>query len=120
MDQMEIRREPGRIADATIIRLDGPLTLTTLFPLQGLLRDHTLGNVVIDLTGVPYMDSAGLGVLLAHWSHARRSGGRFALAAISPRVMTIFEITHTDTTMPIFPSAEEAERAFVKGTGAGL
>lgn len=117
---MEIRREAGRIADATIIRLDGPLTLTTLFPLQSLLRDHTLRNVVIDLSGVPYMDSAGLGVLLAHWSHAQRSRARFALAAISPRVMTIFQITHTDTTMPIFPNAEEAERAFVKGSVAAL
>jgi anti-anti-sigma factor len=114
MDQLEIEPSAGKIADATVLGLTGPLTLGTLFQLQALLREPSLKSVIIDLSKVPYMDSGGLGVLLAHWSHAQRAGTKYALVGISPRVMTIFQITHTDSVLPIFATQEDAERAFVK------
>ena len=114
MDQLDIVQRTGTIADATVLGLQGPLTLGTLFQLQALLREPSLKNVIIDLSGVPYMDSGGLGVLLAHWSHAQRAGTKYALVGISPRVMTIFQITHTDSVLPIYATQEEAERAFIK------
>jgi anti-anti-sigma factor len=118
MDHMDIERTPGNYADVTVFRLKGPFTLATLFPLQSALRDSSLKSVIIDLSGVPYMDSAGLGVLLSHFASSQRQGNRYALVGITPRVLTVFEITHTDTLLPIFPTQEEAEKVFVKSATA--
>jgi anti-sigma B factor antagonist len=112
MDQMEIEQEPSRIADVTVFRLKGPFTLSTLFTFQDTLRAAAVKGIIIDLAGVPYMDSAGLGVLLGQFAHAQRTGNKFGLVGIGPRVLTIFEITHTDQVLPIFPTQAEAENSF--------
>ncbi len=67
---------------------------------------------------VPYIDSAGLGVLLGHWSHTQRRGFKYALVGMSQRVHTIFEITHTDTVLPIFATQAEAEASMSKTAAA--
>jgi anti-sigma B factor antagonist len=114
MDQMDVERAAGCYADVTVFRLKGPFTLATLFPFQAALREPSLKSVIIDLSDVPYMDSAALGVLLAHFAHAMRQSTRYALVGIKPRVNILFEITHTDTILPIFPTQEDAEKVFVK------
>jgi anti-sigma B factor antagonist len=116
MDQMELEQEPSRITDVTVFRLKGPFTLNTMFDLQSRLRDPELKGVIVDLAGVPYMDSAGLGVLLRQYAHAQRCGFRFALTGMSSRVRTNFEITQTDRVLPIFATQAEAENSFGAGS----
>jgi len=115
MDQMEFEQEPSRIADVTVFRLRGPFTLSTMFDLQNRLRGPELKGIIIDLAGVPYMDSAGLGVLLRQYAHAQTGGYKFALTGMSPRVRTNFEITQTDRVLPIFATQAEAENSFAAG-----
>lgn len=118
MDTMEVERETSESSDVTVFRLKGPFVLGTMFDLQATLRDVSVKGVIIDLSGVPYMDSAGLGVLLGQWSHTQRLGYKFALVGMSPRVRTLFEITHTDTVLPIFATQAEAEAGFAKAAAA--
>lgn len=109
MEQMEIEQEPSRIADVTVFRLQGPFTLTTIFGFQATLRAPEIKGAIVDLSGVPYIDSAGLGVLLGQFAQSQRNGAKFALAGLTHRVHTIFEITHTDTILPIFATVADAE-----------
>jgi len=102
MDQMDIELEASRIEDVTIFRLKGPFTLSTMFDFQADLRKPEQKGAIVDLSSVPYMDSAGLGVLLGHYAHTQRGGFKFALTGVSPRLRTIFEITHTDQVLPMF------------------
>lgn len=118
MEMMEVVREPGRTPDVTVFRLTGPFVLGTMFDLQLAFRDAAVKGVIVDLSGVPYMDSAGLGVLLAEWSHTQRGGFKYALVGMSPRVHTIFEITHTDKVLPIFATMAEAEAGFARAAAA--
>jgi len=112
MDTMEVEREPSQTPDVTVFRLKGPFILGTMFELQAAFRDPAVKGVIIDLSGVPYMDSAGLGVLLGHWSHTQRAGYKYALVGVTPRVLTIFQITHTDSVLPFFATQAEAEARF--------
>ena len=112
METMEVEREPGRTSDVTVFKLNGPFVLGTMFELQSAFRDPAVKGVIIDLSGVPYIDSAGLGVLLGEWSHTQRGGYKYALVGMSPRVHTIFEITRTDTVLPIFATMADAEASF--------
>jgi anti-anti-sigma factor len=118
MDTMDVEREASQSPGVTVFRLKGPFVLGTMFELQATLREPGLEGVIIDLAGVPYIDSAGLGVLLGHWSHTQRAGYKFALVGMSPRVHTIFEITRTDTVLPIFATQAEAEATMGKAAAA--
>jgi anti-sigma B factor antagonist len=112
MEQMDIEQEPSRIAGVTVFRLKGPFTLSTMFDFQADLRKPELKGAIIDLTDVNYMDSAGLGVLLGHYAHTQHAGYKFALVGISPRLRTLFQITHTEQILPIFDTQSDAEKSF--------
>jgi anti-anti-sigma factor len=118
METMEVEREPGQASDVTVFKLNGPFVLGTMFELQSAFRDPAVKGVIIDLTQVSYIDSAGLGVLLSEWSHTQRGGYKYALVGMSPRVHTIFEITRTDTVLPIFATRAEAEASFANAAAA--
>ena len=112
MDELKIARETGATGSTTILRLLGPLTISNLFALQDELR--TIGSVdtVIDVSDTPYIDSAGLGSILSRWAHAQRSGNKFALTGVSPRIRVLLELTRVDSVLPMYPTAADADRAF--------
>ena len=109
MEQLEIIRTPGRRPDVTILHLKGPLTLGTLFRFQEVAKDPELRHVILDLGGVTRIDSAGLGVLLAHWAHTRRHKFAMGIAGVPERVRSIFEMTRTDALLLIFANVQAAE-----------
>jgi anti-anti-sigma factor len=113
MEQMTIARELGATGTTTILRLSGPLTLSTLFVLQDQLRE--IGNVdtVIDVSNAPYIDSAGLGSILSHWAHTQRHGKKFAMTGVSPRIEVLLEITKVNSVLPMFKTAEDADQSFI-------
>jgi anti-anti-sigma factor len=112
MDQLQIERTPGSASDVSILTLTGPVTIATLFDFQTALRAPDLKSTIIDFAAVPYMDSAGLGVVLSHWAHTQRHGSKFALVAMSEKVRVILEMTGVGKLMPFYPTAADAERAF--------
>lgn len=109
---MEVVRSAGATGSTTILRLKGPLTLSTLFSLQERLREIPDSDTVIDVSETPYIDSAGLGTILSHWSHTQRHGRKFALTGVSPRIAVLLEITKVNTVLPMFGTAEEADQSF--------
>jgi anti-anti-sigma factor len=117
MEQMDVVRDLGATGTTTILRLKGPLTLSTLFLLQDTLREIPNVDTVIDVSEVPYIDSAGLGTILSRWAHTQRIGHKFALTGVSPRIEVLLEITKVNTVLPMFKTAEEADRNFT-GKGA--
>jgi anti-anti-sigma factor len=96
---------------ARIIKLVGPLTIQTLFEFQEVAREQTEKPVIVDITAVPYMDSAGLGSVLSVFTTCQRTGRGFALTGLSDRIRTLFQITHVDGLLPVFASLELAEAA---------
>ena len=112
MDEIQIQRTAGSASDVSILTLIGPLTITTLFDFQTAVRQPDLKSTIIDFSGVPYMDSAGLGIVLSHWAHTQRIGVKFAAVAISERVRVLLEMTGVAKIVPYYPTVAEAERAF--------
>jgi anti-sigma B factor antagonist len=103
--EIQVATRPG---GGRIVTLRGPVTLETLFDLQNVLRqEHS--DLIIDLAEVPYMDSAGLGAILAAYASCQRQQHTFALANIPHRVMVLLQLTKVDTLLPIFDSVADAE-----------
>lgn len=64
--------------------------------------------IVVDLSGVPYIDSSGIATLVEglQWSHSKNS--KFRLASLTPAVKDVFEIARLLTVFEVFDSKEEA------------
>jgi anti-sigma B factor antagonist len=111
MDELKITQEHAA-GPTAILRLNGPLRLNNLFALQDALRDIGDVNTVIDVTDCPYIDSAGLGTILSHWTHTQGHGRKFALTGASQRIGVLLELTHVDKVLPMFKTAEDAVSSF--------
>ena len=100
---------PGSKESTRIYRLTGPLVLNTMFDLQDELNKDHYALTIFDLSGVPYMDSAGLGVLVnCHVSASRRNGKVVVVGAL-PRILDLFKITKVDSVFTMAPTVAEAE-----------
>jgi anti-sigma B factor antagonist len=68
------------------LKLSGPLTLSTLFEFQNLVRGENSASLLLDFTNVPYIDSAGLGALVGAYVRLQREGHSVALAGVNDRI----------------------------------
>ena len=109
---MEVTREMGCTGSTAILRLKGPLTLSTAGTLQAKLEEVPGFDTVIDVSDVRYVDSTGLGALLGQWSRSQRAGHKFALTGVNPRVTMLLQIARVSNLVPVFNTAEEADANF--------
>ena len=65
-------------------------------------------RLVVDLSEVSYIDSAGLAALIIAMQKVEGYGGRFALAGLQETVRSIFEISRLDQVFQIFSNVDEA------------
>lgn len=110
MDKLELRT-----ADLSkglrALYVTGPVTLGTLFELQDAVRKEQGSGLIISLAAVPYMDSAGLGAILGAYASCQRHERRFALANVSQRVLTLFQVAKVDGLIPRYDTVEAAASA---------
>jgi anti-sigma B factor antagonist len=107
---LTIDRADGKNPGTRIFRLSGPLTLRNLFELQSELRSAALPPLtVIDLTHVPYMDSAGMGLVMNHYVRCQTNGTKLVVSGANSRVMDLFKVTKVNTVLPLASTLEAAE-----------
>jgi anti-sigma B factor antagonist len=99
----------GKHDEITILKLSGPLTISTMFGFQNELRAVKSKVLIIDLSGTPYMDSAGLGLIMNAHVSAQDRGGQMLLAGVNDRVKALFEMTKVQEVLKSFPTVEAAE-----------
>jgi anti-anti-sigma factor len=96
--------------DGTIIlTLVGPLTLSNMFAFQGPFRSMKPPCLILNMAGVPYMDSAGLGLLTNYFVAAQDEGRKFLMAGVSERILSLLQMTKVDQVLKLYPSVEAAE-----------
>jgi anti-sigma B factor antagonist len=102
-----------------LIAVEGELDLATAPRLKWPLVDAIDAGarvLIVDLSGVTFMDSTALGVLIG----VRRTlklGSRLAIVCTDPEVLKIFEISGLDAVFQIFPTFDEAHSYASQGTG---
>lgn len=80
----------------------------------GLVSDGNT-DVVIDLSGVTFMDSSGFGTLLGATRRLRPAGGGLHLAGANTTIQRMLRLTRLDTIMQLYEDTDAAVRA-VRGT----
>jgi len=75
-------------------------------------------RIILNLGEVTYIDSGGLGTLVALYTTARNSGASIKLARLTPRVGDLLQVTKLLTVFEVYNSEEEAVESFRKGVAA--
>jgi anti-anti-sigma factor len=117
MSELKIETEMAA-GGVRVFRLTGPLVLNTLFEFQALARADAGTAILVDLSGVPYMDSAGLGVLLGILASCQRTGRGFGITGATSRIQTLFMVAHVDGLIPTFDSVEAGGQQLSKTPSA--
>jgi len=87
------------------------LLLTTTFPVSERIRRETTPTLILDLSDVPYIDSAGLGSLVGAYVSSHKAGQQVVLTGVNERVANLFQITKVEPLFLTFPSLEDALQA---------
>ena len=99
-----------RVGDAVVVRLTGELDLYNAHEVRTVLVEHTAGDperVVVDLSGVEFIDSTALGVLIeARTKLANRHA--FLLAAPAVETRRALEISGLDRHFGLHDSVDDA------------
>jgi anti-sigma B factor antagonist len=109
--EFSYRTEDCAREGTVILHLTGPFTLTNMFQLQSELRILKPSRLIMDIAGVPYMDSAGLGVVMNYYVSAQNNGRGFYLCGVNERVRALLELTKVDSVLHLCDSVEAAEAA---------
>ncbi len=104
--------QPGSRADIRVTKITGPLTIQHVFAFQDELRKDPKPFNVIDMEGVAYLDSAGMGAIINFYVSAEKAGRKLVVTGVSERVMSLFTLTHVDRLITFRPSIADAEAGF--------
>jgi anti-sigma B factor antagonist len=77
-----------------------------------LIQRTGLSKVVMDLSHVQFIDSSGLGALLAIQRSLNKQGGALKLAHLNKNIQTMFEIVSMHRILDIFPTIEDTIKSF--------
>jgi anti-sigma B factor antagonist len=107
---LTILDQSGSQPDCRILALQGPLVLTSFFEFQSLVRADKSRVLIIDLSNVPYVDSAGIGALVGAYVSRQNSNRKLALVGVCKRVHDALQVTRVEQLFSFFDSVSAAEQ----------
>lgn len=118
---MEYNIKSAAVAD--VVEVSGRIAASESLDLTRRLEDHLANppvrGIVIDLSRVDYMSSAGLGTILWLGKRLREEKQGFAVFGLRDRVAQVFKLSGLDRVVPVYPDLAAAEAAVEKGEGGG-
>ena len=121
---MDIKIVERHIDGITVLDIVGKLTIDQaaerLRDKINSLIEQKETRIVLNLQHVPYIDSGGLGELIASFGSVTRAGGTMKLLNVSSRNHDLLSITRLVTVFESFDSEADAVRSFEKAVPAAL
>ena len=118
---MQLKLNTRQVDDIVVLDCTGRI----VFGEEAALLRDTVKNliagskrIVLNLSGVSYIDSGGLGTLVALYTTARNAGGSIKLANLTQRVGDLLQVTKLLTVFDVYDSEEKALDSFRKGAAA--
>lgn len=114
---VQIEVSNGSQGDVRVLKIHGPLLINNFFEFQEQVRKQPAPKgLIIDLSDVPYMDSAALGTIVGVHVSCDRAGRKYVLLNPSERVTSLFAMSQVDTFLVTRKTMEEAE-SYLGGSG---
>jgi anti-sigma B factor antagonist len=98
--------------DIVVVVLKGRLTFgqdsRNLEAMLGAAATEGAKRVVLDLNGLTYMDSSGLGTIVKSMTVIKQAGGNLRLAGATPFILSVFKMAYVDSVLALYPDLQSA------------
>ena len=111
-DTFQARERAGPTDRIQILEITGSITSSTSDAFQDAVRKVTAPCLIIDLTGVPSVDSMAVGALVRAFVTCNKAGRKLALAGLSHRVQNVLQLTGVAPLFDTYAAVDEAQHAF--------
>jgi len=111
LQELTVERYAGVADDQRILLLRGPITMDTAAQFERAVHHESAETMILDLSDVPYIDSVGLGSLVAVYVSHQKTGRYLVLTGMKPRVRKIMEITKVKDFFVTFGTTWQAVEA---------
>ncbi|MEV0385002.1 STAS domain-containing protein [Nonomuraea sp. NPDC050643] len=102
-----LRLTTSFVGDVAVITVEGFLDATRREQFAEYLSQAG-PSMILDLSGVTFMDSRALGLIIHHWQASQAAGGRFALVGVDYSRSKVIWITGLAKVLPLYDSLDEA------------
>ncbi len=106
--QLDLEKQPVSNSSQIVMQLKGKLSLETVHNFIQTLRPEPAAHLILDMGGVSFLDSAGVGALVQLFVHRRSQGKTFALTGLTTQSSAVIQVAGLNKLLPIYASAEEA------------
>jgi anti-sigma B factor antagonist len=106
--KLELEKEASSNEKVTIYKATGKLSLETVSEFIQKLRPEPALHLVLDLSGVSFLDSAGVGSLVSLFVSRRNQKKTFALACLSLQSTAVVKVAGLQKLLPIHNTVAEA------------
>jgi anti-sigma B factor antagonist len=106
--QLDLEKLSSSDEGNLVTRLNGKLRLETVHNFIQTLRPEPTAHLVLDMSGVSFLDSAGVGALVSLFVHRRNIGKSFAIAGLTQQGMAVLQVAGLVKLLPNFPTVEAA------------
>jgi len=110
--RFDLENQTSGSADIYVTRLTGELSLETVHDFLCTMRSEPASYLVLDLNGVSFLDSAGVGALVDLFISRRDTGKRLALAALTRQGIAVLQVSGLIHLLPVYASVDLAIRQF--------
>jgi anti-anti-sigma factor len=104
IEEHDASRPPGLRA----VTLTGSLTLETVAGFNQNLREEPAPQMLLDLTNLEWLDSAGVGALVQLLVRRQKAGNSLMLAGLSPRNNAVLQVAQVLSLFKVFPTSQAA------------
>jgi anti-anti-sigma factor len=105
---LEIEKEPNSSSELAINRLEGKLELETVHDFIANMRAESANHLVLDMSGVSFLDSAGVGALVSLFVSRRNAGKKLALASLTQQGKAVIQVCGLQKLLPLYSTVEQA------------
>jgi anti-sigma B factor antagonist len=109
-DKLSLRIFDGAQPGEKVMVLQGVLNAETAFQFRDWVRGNESAALVIDMSGVRYVDSSGLGVLIGAYVSFERNCRRLLLAGLNDRIWDLFRTCRIEDVFTRYPTVADAEQ----------
>ena len=103
------------IGENLIIKLEGELDHHSSEEIRRKIDSEyynkNLKNLVLDLDGLKFMDSSGIGLIMGRYKNCKEQNGSISIVNINPKIGRIVEMSGLKEIVPIYTTIEEAIKA---------
>lgn len=109
--KLEVQHMPGTENGCLVQVLNGKLCLETVHSFVQTMRQEQAKDLVLDMSGVSFLDSSGVGALVSCFVNRQHAGKTTALAGLTRQGSAVLQVSGVMKLIPTYPTVEEAVRS---------